>query len=401
MRHQTVLAAVAAAALTGVSAGPSGLAASAATDPPGLTSSAPVTVVASGLDNPRGLAWGPDGHLLVAEAGITPSLCQSTSATTLPAGPAVPEGNCYGLTGEISDISAGRPVPIVTGLASIINSEQEVLGANGLAYVHGQLYTTVTQSPEAVPSGLPADLTTELKKQYGALLSAGSAGASGRGVRDGRIRVVANPGNVDYQWSQAHQSLGDSPSDFPAANPNGLTPRPGGGFYLVDSGSNTLDSVGRRGDVHVLAFIPHTPAGTDAVPTCVAVGPGGSVYVGQITGFGNSATAANVYRYDPRTGSLAVWQSGFSAINGCGFGANGDFYVTELDTTGFPPAGSPGGAVIQISPDGTRTVLGAGQLFAPGGFLAGPGGSIYVSNHSLMWPPGTGSSAEGEVVKIG
>lgn len=382
-RGQLVLATVvAASALAGVSARPSGPAANAATGPGALTSSSPVTVVASGLDNPRNLAWGPDGHLLVAEAGITPSLCESTGSTTK---------YCYGLTGEISDISSGTPVPIVTGLASIINSEEEVLGADGLAYVHGQLYTTVTQSPEVVPPGLPADLTTELETQYGALLN----------ETDGRIRVVANPGNVDYYWSQAHQSLGASPTDFPAANPYGLTPKPGGGFYLVDSGSNTLDSVDRRGNVHVLAFIPHTSAGTDAVPTCVAVGPEGSVYIGEITGFGNSATAANVYRYEPRNGSLTVWQSGFSAINGCGFAANGDFYVTELDTTGFPPAGNPDGAVIQISHNGTRTVLGAGQLFAPGGFLADPDGSIYVSNHSLMWPPGTGSSTGGEVVRIG
>jgi sugar lactone lactonase YvrE len=380
--RQTALAAVAAAALASVGAGPSGPAANAATGPAGLTSSAPVTVVASGLDNPRNLAWGPGGHLLVAEAGKVPALCQSTGSTA---------AYCYGLTGEIADISAGTAVPVVTGLASIISSEEEVLGPAGLAYVHGQLYTTVTQSPEVVPSGLPAGLTTELKRQYGALLS----------VRGGRVRVVANPGDVDYRWSQAHQSLGDSPTDFPAANPYGLTPKPGGGFYLVDSGSSTLDSVDRWGKVHVLAFIPHTPAGTDAVPTCVAVGPDGAVYLGEITGFGNSATAANVYRYVPWTGGLTVWQSGFSAINGCGFGASGDFYVTELDTTGFPPAGNPDGAVIQISPDGTRTVLGAGKLFAPGGFLAGPDGSIYVSDHSLMWPPGTGSSTEGAVVKIG
>ena len=364
-RRQLVLAAVAAAALATLSAGPSGLAASAATGPAGLTSSAPVTVVASGLDNPRNLAWGPGGHLLVAEAGITPSLCESTGSTTQ---------YCYGLTGEIADISSGTPVPIATGLASIINGEEEVLGADGLAYVHGRLYTTVTQSPEVVPSGLPADLTTELKAQYGALLN----------VTGGHIRVIANPGNVDYQWSQAHQSLGDSPTDFPAANPYGLTPKPGGGFYLVDSGSNTLDSVDLRGNVHVLAFIPHTSAGTDAVPTCVAVGPEGSVYIGQITGFGNSATAASVYRYEPWNGSLTVWQGGFSAINGCGFGANGDFYVTELDTTGFPPVGNPDGAVIQISRGGTRTVLGAGQLFAPGGFLAGSDGSIYVSNPTTI-----------------
>jgi hypothetical protein len=369
-----VLAAVATAVLTGFSAGTSGPAASATTGPADLTSSAPVTVVASGLASPRGLAWGPGGHLLVAEAGTPGSVCSGST--------------CYGLTGQIADISSGTPVPIVTGLASLLFAG-ELNGIGGLIYADGQLYTTNSQSPQAVPSGLPADLTAQLKTQFGALLN----------VTGGHIRAVANPGSVDYQWSQAHQSL--APQDFPDANPYALARKPGGGFYLVDSASNTLDSIDRSGNVRVLAFIPTTPAGSDAVPSCDAVGPDGAVYIGQLTGVGNSATAANVYRYEPWSGSLTVWQRGFSAISGCGFGANGDFYVTELDTTGFPPAGNPDGAVIQISHDGTRTVLGAGQLFGPGGFLAGPDGSIYVSNHFLMWPPGTGSPTDGEVVRIG
>ena len=385
-----LMAAMAATALVGVGAGPSGLAAQAATHPADLTSSAPVTVVASGLNSPRSLAWGPYGHLLVAEAGTPGSECSDTT--------------CFGLNGSISDISSGTPVRIATGLPSYEESG-EVTGPDGLTYADGHVYTLETQSPQAVPSGLPADLTAKLTQQLGALLD----------VTGGHTSVVANPGNVDYQWSQAHQSL--APNDFPDANPYALIHKPGGGFYLVDAASNTLDSVtwsgaaaagpgqsgtaggsGQFSAVHVLAFLPNTPAGSDAVPSCLAVGPDGAVYIGQLTGAGNSSTAANVYRYVPWTGSLTVWLSGFSAINGCGFGASGDFYVTEFDTTGFPPSSTPSGDVIQISPGGTRTVLGAGQLIAPAGFLAGPDGSIYVSNYSVF--PGSGSPT-GEVVKIG
>lgn len=344
-----------------------------------LTSSAPVTVVASGLDEPRNLAWGPHGHLLVSEAGTPDGVCDPTGTS------------CYGLTGSIADISSGTPVPVVTGLPSAL-SEQEVVGPDALAYVHGRLYTLETGAPQELPSWLPASLAAQMAKQFGALLN----------ISHGRNSVVANVGSADYQWSQAHLSLA---SDFPDADPYGLTADPRGGFYTVDAASNTLDSVDIHGHVQVLAFIPNTPAGTDGVPTCLAVGPDGAVYVGQLTGHGNSATAANVYRYSPR-GGLTVWQSGFSAINGCGFGANGDFYVTELDTTGFLPTGAPDGVVIQISKDGTRTVLGAGKLLGPSGFLAGPDGSIYVANNSLIWPPylgpgNTGPFNAGQVVKIG
>ncbi|WBO69709.1 ScyD/ScyE family protein [Streptomyces camelliae] len=385
----------AAAALVSLGAGPSGVTAQAATQshrPTGhLTSDAPVTVVAGGLNSPRSLAWGRHGHLLVSEAGATPPACQGTGFAT----------KCYGLTGSVADISSGKPVRIAEGLATNFNQE-ETIGPNGLTVgPNGHVYTLSAGSPEQVPSGLPADLTAELGKQYGSLMD----------VTGGRRKVIANPGSANWQWTTDHKYL--VPEDFPASNPYALTNKPGGGFYLVDAASNTLDSVDRHGNVRVLAFVPNTPAGTDAVPTCLAVGPDHSVYIGQITGHGNSATAANVYRYSPRTGSLKVWQSGFSAISGCGFGANGDFYVTQFDTTGFLPTGDPVGNVIQIDHrDNSRTVLADGKLFAPTGFLAGPDGSVYVANKTMMWPactdapactssssiPATGS---GEIVKIG
>jgi hypothetical protein len=372
----------AATTLVGVAAGQSGLVASAATHPRELTGDAPVTVVANGLREPKSLAWGSHGHLLVSEAGTPPPACMGSGFDT----------TCYGLTGSVADVSSGRPVRIVEGLASNFN-EQEMVGPNGLAYAGGRVYTLETGSPPAVPSGLPADLAAKLKKQYGAVLD-----VTGRSVS-----AVANPGQADYEWAQAHQDIETNV----AANPYALVAKRGGGFYLVDAAANTLDSVDRWGHVHVLAFIPKSEGGSDGVPTCVDVGRDGAVYVGEITGHGNSATAANVFRYTP-WGGLKVWQSGFSAINGCGFGANGDFYVTELDTTGFLPTGDPDGVVIQIGHDGKRTVLGAGKLFAPGGFLAGRDGSVYVVNKSIMWPACTDAPActgaaqdDGEVVKIG
>jgi hypothetical protein len=371
--RRALFAAVTATALAGLSAGLSGGVVAQATTHHlrDLTSNAPVTVVASGLNEPRNLIWGPHGHLLVSEAGTPPTVCAGTQ--------------CFGLNGEIADISSGTAKPVVSGLATYSDSGF-VVGAAGMAYVHHQLYTIVTHTPlPAVPASIPPDLTAVLNQQLGMVLD----------VTGGHIRAVANPGALDYAWTVAHQALAD---DFPDSNPYDLVPKPGGGFYLVDPASDLLDSVSRDGQVHLLAFIPPTPAGSDAVPSCLAMGPGGDVYVGQLTGHDNNGTAANVYRYDPRNGRLTVWQSGLSAITGCGFGANGDFYVTEFDTTGLLPGQSFAGEVIQISHDGTRTVLGAGQLTAPVGFLASRDGSVYVVNNSVF--TGTGSPT-GEVVRIG
>ncbi|MFI9581839.1 ScyD/ScyE family protein [Streptomyces sp. NPDC052236] len=374
-----LLAIAAVTALVGVGAGPSGPVAEAATHSGTLTSDAPVTLVAGGLHSPRGLVWGPQGHLLVSEAGTPNQLCDNADPFAM---------KCFGLTGSIADISSGTPKRIVEGLASNVNNA-EVVGPNSLSYVNGKLYALEAGVTYAVPSWLPKDLQKTLKKQYGALLD----------VTDGSPSVVANPGKADYQWMKDNPDL---TSDEPTANPYGLTPKPGGGFYYVDAASNTLGSIDKRGNVDVLTWFPRSPAGTDSVPTCLDMGPDGAVYVGELTGNGNSGTAANVYRYEPWSGELKVWEKGFSAITGCGFGANGDFYVTEFSTSGFLPDGDPEGVVIQISKDRTRTVLGAGKLFAPQGFLAGPDGSIYVTSNTVWWPAGTTNRWDaGEVVKIG
>src|SRR5690242_15559659 len=71
-----------------------------------------VTPVASGLDNPRGLAFGPDGNLYVGEAGHGGPECVTGG----------PEGGqaCFGFTSQISRINSdGSHTPLVSGLVSM------------------------------------------------------------------------------------------------------------------------------------------------------------------------------------------------------------------------------------------------------------------------------------------
>jgi hypothetical protein len=97
--------AVAAAALLG--AGVIGIPSAGAAMTPGAR---PWTV-ASGLDNPRGLAFGPHGELFVAEAGRGGRGPCRTGA----------EGDrvCFGPSGAISEIVRGEHHRIVKGLPSL------------------------------------------------------------------------------------------------------------------------------------------------------------------------------------------------------------------------------------------------------------------------------------------
>src|SRR6267378_4565446 len=101
-----------------------------------------VTVVASGLDGPRGLKFGPDGALYVAEAGRGgpngPFDCEQTPP---PVGP-------YhgGLTARVSRISAGgQRTTVVDGLPSAKSSlpSGDTVGAADLAFIGDNLYVLV------------------------------------------------------------------------------------------------------------------------------------------------------------------------------------------------------------------------------------------------------------------
>jgi sugar lactone lactonase YvrE len=98
-----------------------------------------------------------------------------------------------------------------------------------------------------------------------------------------------------------------------------------------------------------------------------------------------------------------VWKTGFNVVDGCGFDPAGNFYAVEFQSHGFNPGptGNPAGDIVKIATDGTRTVLGAGQLFFPQGFTMDPSGNIYVSNWSIMTgTPAAPGAPTGQVVRV-
>src|SRR5437763_12368728 len=96
---------------------------------------ASVTTVMSGLDNPRGLAFGPEGALYVAEAGRGGSgPCAVLRGTVQ---------SCYGATGAVSRLWRGQQERIATGLPSAVRAG-EVTGPHDIAMLgRGDAYVTV------------------------------------------------------------------------------------------------------------------------------------------------------------------------------------------------------------------------------------------------------------------
>jgi hypothetical protein len=347
-----------------------------------------VTVLASHLNNPRGLSPAPGGGLYLAEAGSGGKVCVSggEQGTT-----------CAGKTGSFDLVSKYGVKRLVTGLIS--GSGPGGVAAEGPVSVsagpYGALYGLFgLNSHEVPPAGtIPAGLRATALAQFGHLVTVGPHS----------VRSLSDVGDQDWTWTSTRVKL--APKDFPDANPNAVL-YSRGHVYAVDAGANLLVDVQRDGTAKVLAFFG-VPKGSqsDSVPTCVARGPDGALYVGELLGGFYSPGHARVWRVVPGH-APKVWATGLSTVQGCGFGRDGAFYATEFQTGGLNEdmGANPAGDVVRIDRWGHRTHLGVGKLFYPSGFTAGSDGAIYVSNCSIAPASGMGPklcSAGGQVVRIG
>jgi hypothetical protein len=206
------------------------------------------------------------------------------------------------------------------------------------------------------------------------------------------------------QWS----IVADVASYEFAANPDGRVPdsnpfgilAEAGARYVADAGANVLFRVAPNGGLETVAVFPRVahpafpigPPLTDAVPTTVARGPDGALYVGQLTGFPFAAGVASVYRVVPGQ-APAVHCTGFTAILDIAFGPHGEMYVVENAAgSRLPPFPANTGRLLRVESDCSRSTV-YEPLDRPTSVAVGADGSLYVTNHGV-------SAGAGEVPKL-
>jgi hypothetical protein len=360
------------------------------------------TVVQGGLNAPRHLKLTRAG-LVVTEAGTGgPAGASNCAVGPSTEGPGTSQ-YCTGPTGDVFTISpGGQDVPVLDKLPSVIEEAiPEVTGPSAIAYGHGQEAVTIDDflvNPDGSNSLLP--------KPFAAAF--------------GTLRLISREKTREVDiaaFAAAHPQSADSLGTVPGEVPWDSDPYDvvayRGGWAVADAGANDLLYVSATGRITMLARFPavaeQVPAGVfgnpgpitvtaQAVPTSVAAGPDGALYVGLLRGVPSDPGTADIYRVVPGQ-QPTIWASGLTTVTDIAFDRQGRLLATEFNTGGLLSPPTVPGALVRISSDGqTVTTLPVSGLYQPTGVAVSADGTVYVSNYGDSTT--VTSSQPGEIVKI-
>ncbi|HEU0116240.1 MAG TPA: ScyD/ScyE family protein [Thermomicrobiales bacterium] len=337
--------------------------------------SANVSVFATGLDSPRGLAFGPDGTLYVAESGLggTRSTAGQCDQVPPPVGPYL-----GGDTGRISKIDvSGQRSTLIDGLPSAVNGPgvgNEPTSVAAVAFLNGTFYY---------------------------LLAAGGCSHGNPDTPTGVFTIDASGkpqlvANLDAFW-KANPAAKPNQGDFePDGDPYSMIAA-NGKLYVVESNHGELDAIDPA-DGTISRIVDISASQGHIVPTSLALGPDGAFYVGNLTPTPFPDGTAVILRIT-EDGKLDVFARNLTTVLGLAFDGQGRLYALESSTGNLqqPPFFVPGsGRLLRLGADGAQETIATG-LTMPTMMLFGPDGMLYASNFGFGQGPTAG---KGEIVKI-
>jgi len=317
-----------------------------------------VTVFAKGLQNPRGLKFGPDGYLYVAEGGRGGTHTTDCKQVVAPVGPYTGRNT----TGRISKISStGERTTVTADLPSSQTSPaigSLISGVADVEFIRDTLYALLagagcSHGVTGLPNGI-VRVTSDGSWKLIANLSAYQ-----------KSHPVANPNHADFEPDGTWYSM----------------TRKDGDLYAVEPNHGEIVKVTTSGEISRVIDVSATEG--HIVPTCITKN-NGNFFVGNLLPAASNGSA-NIYKVTPE-GQISIFASGFVAVVGVLFDNQNRLYVLE-NATGV-------GDIVRITPPNKSEIIASG-LNSPTAMTFGPDGNLYVSNFGF----GAGAG-EGQILQI-
>lgn len=320
---------------------------------PEAGATAPGEVMVEGLNNPRHLTLGADGTLYVAEAGSG-----GTETGQGPFGEIV-----YGTTAQITAIANGEKSAVIPGLVSMDAGFGQIEGAMTVTVTDTDYWVVLGMGPQDPPEGTFVESVVQISRDS---MAAGT-------VID--LRAFEAENNPD-----GAEEVVSNPSDMAVAAD--------GSLIIVDASGNSVIRWTPDGGLTLFASWPGADGEAQAVPTSVAIGADGDVYIGFLGGFPFEAQTTRIERYSA-DGELKEAYTGLTLVTDIAISADGTLYAVEMASgfgdTGFNPNS---GRIVMVSADGVTPV--AEGLNIPYGMVIDGEGNFWVTVNSAFAGPDSG-----------
>lgn len=317
-----------------------------------------ISTVASGLDQPRGMAFDAGGNLVVAEAGAAGAVIQPPVTTNT-------SGRVSRITpdGRRETVIGGLPFTLDTATGTSVGPADVALVGGELLVLTGEGSALLSRSLLRIEPGAPPQMVAS----FLAFAQAGNP----EGQMMGGAGVQANP----YAMIAAPD---------------------GSALFVSDGASGRVLRVTLDGTIQEFAAVPGRPPLTG-----LAFGPDGRLYVAVFSVLPHTPGSGAIWVAEPG-GAIAPAVEGLTMPIDVAFDPAGTLYVLEFSDGRSPkePYAAGRGRLLRIEAGGEHTVVLDGLNF-PTAMLFARSGDLLISASGAFSGAGAGSVVRVACAELG